>query len=54
MGKKGVFSEFMISDVQLGLFESEVCNYNNLNSIKILEFNKLDLILKLNDKLIAN
>lgn len=54
MEKNRVFSEFMFSDLQLGIFENEVFQQNSTKTLRLMVFNRLDMILKLSKKLIAN
>jgi hypothetical protein len=54
MEKSRVFSEFMFSDLQLGIFENEVFYQEHKKAIRLIVFNRLNMILNLNNKLIAN
>ena len=52
--EKNIQSDFKLSNVELGLFENEICNDCSGNLLELIVFNKLDMILELNKKLIAN
>ena len=47
-------SDFSLSNIELGLLENEVYNENADGKLKIIVFNKLEMILELNNKLFAN
>lgn len=49
---KDVFSECMLSDRDLGLFDNEYGT--TVDARNILKFNRLDMILELNNKDLAN
>lgn len=53
-GDVEIQSDFMLSNLKLGLLENEVFCESKERKLKLIVFNKLDLILKLNNKLIAN
>lgn len=54
MGYNKNQSDFNLSNVELGLLENEVYNEEDKNQLKLLVFNKLEMILELNNKLYAN
>lgn len=47
-------SDFNLSNVELGLLENEVYNEKEEDQLKLVVFNKLEMILELNNKLYAN
>ncbi|MGF7139963.1 hypothetical protein [Roseimarinus sediminis] len=49
-----IFSEFIISDEQLGLFESEMYDVEKDGVIDIIAINRLEMILELSRKRLAN
>jgi hypothetical protein len=44
----------LLSDVELGIIENEIFNYNTEGSLELIKFNKLEMILELNKKMFAN
>lgn len=51
---EGVYSEFMLNDLELGLLNNEVYNASGEDHLKLIVFNRLEMILELNRKLFAN
>jgi hypothetical protein len=47
-------NEFLFSNLHLGIFDNEVLKIENETKIKLMVFNRLDMILDLNRSLIAN
>jgi hypothetical protein len=63
MGKEGIINykgenksinDFLFSNVDLGIFECELLDRKSTTGLKMLVFSRLDMILELNSKLIAN
>lgn len=53
-GRANTTNEFLFSNLHLGIFENEVSENLQALCIKPIKFNRLDMILALNNKLIAN
>lgn len=53
-GENKSTNEFLLSNIDLGIFDCELLDRKNAQSLNILVFNRLDMILELNSKLIAN
>ena len=51
---ENVISEFLLCDFELGLLDNEVYNGLEDKPIRLIVFNRLDFILKLNNRLNRN
>lgn len=54
LGYEDVQQEFMLSDVELGILERETYSRKQDGPLKLIVFNRLEMILELNRKLFAN
>ncbi|HOO85689.1 MAG TPA: hypothetical protein PLS94_14055 [Prolixibacteraceae bacterium] len=53
-GKSQSINEFLFSNLHLGIFDNEVLKIENETKIRLMVFNRLDMILDLSRSLIAN
>ena len=53
-GKEKINNDFLFSDIDLGIFDDETSEVPENQIFYIISFNRLEMILELNSKLIAN
>lgn len=53
-GESESINELLFSNLHLGIFDNEVLKIENETKIKLMVFNRLDMILDLNRSFIAN
>ncbi|HKM92517.1 MAG TPA: hypothetical protein VJY41_02600 [Prolixibacteraceae bacterium] len=47
-------NEFLFSNIELGIFDNEAITDSTSENLQLIVFNRLEMILELNSKLIAN
>lgn len=47
-------NEFLFSNIELGIFDNEAITNSTSENLQLIVFNRLEMILELNSKLIAN
>lgn len=53
-GKEKIKNDFLFSDNDLGIFDKETLELSACQVIYVVNFNRLEMIIELNSKLIAN
>lgn len=53
-GKEKIINDFLFSDIDLGIFDKETLELSACQVIFVVNFNRLEMIIELNSKLIAN
>ncbi|MFA9392039.1 MAG: hypothetical protein ACERKD_19675 [Prolixibacteraceae bacterium] len=51
---EGNVSEFMFSDLELGIFQNEMLEYNRRLITNYIVFNRLEMIIEINDLIKSN